>query len=122
MTEFRILVVEDDPDGQEVVSRIFRYHNLPVDSVFTAEDALTQLTAAEYSLAVIDLALPEMDGWGLLEHMQNNPETAAIPCIAITAFHSADVAIKAIEAGFMAYFPKPLEPTSFVREIQRILG
>jgi ActR/RegA family two-component response regulator len=43
-------------------------------------------------------------------------------CVAVTAYHSAEVAVKAIEHGFKAYFAKPLEATSFVREIQRVVS
>jgi CheY-like chemotaxis protein len=122
MDNLRVLVVEDDPDGQDVVSRIFRFHKIPVNAVFSAEEALTELSTTPFNLVVIDLALPEMDGWGLLEHILNDPQTAQLPCVAITAYHSAEVAVKAIAAGFMAYFPKPLEATSFMREIQRIMN
>jgi hypothetical protein len=41
--------------------------------------------------------------------------------VAVTAYHSANVAMKAIQAGFVAYFPKPLEAASFVRELSRVL-
>jgi CheY-like chemotaxis protein len=62
-----------------------------------------------------------MDGWGLLSTIRNNPKTASIPAVAVTAFHSSNVAQEAIKAGFDAYFPKPIEATSFVRELERIL-
>jgi CheY-like chemotaxis protein len=117
----RLLVVEDDPDGQEVVARMLRHYHIAADVVYTAEDALDMLATYQYSGAVFDLALPGMDGWSLLESVQSNADTAALPCVAITAYHSADVAVKAIEAGFVAYFPKPLETQSFVRELQRVL-
>jgi AmiR/NasT family two-component response regulator len=41
--------------------------------------------------------------------------------VAVTAYHSAEVAYQAVEDGFVAYFPKPLEATSFVRELQNAL-
>jgi CheY-like chemotaxis protein len=49
------------------------------------------------------------------------PPTANIPVVAVTAFHSANVAQQAIRSGFNAYFPKPIETTSFVRELERIV-
>jgi DNA-binding NtrC family response regulator len=60
-----------------------------------------------------------MDGWALLAVVQQG--SPYLPCIAVTAFHSADVAVKAIEAGFVAYFPKPLDPASFVQELTNVL-
>lgn len=120
MSDWHVLVVEDDPDGQEVVSRILRHHKITADVVPTAEDALGRLKGERYNLAIIDLALPAMDGWTLLKNIKESPQMKAMPCVAVTAFHSADVAVQAITAGFAAYFPKPLEATSFVRELQRI--
>lgn len=121
MSDYYILVVEDDPDGQEVVARMLRHHNLRYDSAFTGEDALTFIEKNKYDAVIIDLALPGMDGWTLLQKLHADPNTSKLPCIAITAFHSAEVAVQAIEAGFQAYFPKPLEATSFVRELEGVL-
>ena len=120
MSDWHVLVVEDDPDGQEVVTRILRHHRITTDVAATAEDALKKLATTHYDLAVIDLALPTMNGWALLQAIKRVQVCRGCPCVAVTAFHSAEVAVEAIQAGFAAYFPKPLEATSFVRELQRI--
>jgi CheY-like chemotaxis protein len=122
MAHSHILVVEDDQDGQEVVARMLNYHKIPFHIVFTAEDAIEALNQAQYRGAIFDLSLPGMDGWTLLEKVKSQPTTANMPVVAMTAYHSAEVAVKAIEAGFAAYFAKPLESTSFVRELQRVLN
>ena len=116
-----ILVVEDDPDGRELVGRMLRYHRIPVEIVNDAEAALEQLDINQYSAAIIDLNLPGMDGWTLLKNIQQNPRTSHLRCVAVTAYHSVETAVQAIENGFTAYFPKPLETTSFVRELERVL-
>ncbi len=121
MNSWYVLVVEDDPDGQEVVSRMLRHHNIPSALADSGEQAVSMLDEHQYTAAVIDLALPGMDGWRVLQAVRANPNTANLPCIAVTAFHSADVAVKAIQAGFNAYFPKPLDATSFVRELQHVV-
>jgi CheY-like chemotaxis protein len=122
MNQWNILVVEDDADGQEVVGRVLRHFKIASQIVGTAEDALEVLPHNNYTGVVIDLHLPGMDGWTLLGTIRNDPRLAHVPCVAITAYHSADVAVKAIEAGFAAYFPKPLDATTFVRELQRVLN
>lgn len=117
---WHVLVIEDDPDGQEVVSVVLRHHHIKTDVVGTGEDALELLEHNLYTGIIIDLNLPGIDGWTLLAAIQNTPEIAHIPCVAITAYHSDDLAIEAIASGFKAYFPKPLEATSFVRELERV--
>jgi CheY-like chemotaxis protein len=119
--DYPILVVEDDPDGREVVGRILRFHHLTVDTANDAEEAIEMLESNRYSAVIIDLALPGMDGWGLLKTIQQNSSTKYLQCVAVTAYHSVETAVKAVESGFAAYFPKPLEATSFVRELERVL-
>src|SRR5215471_21580449 len=122
MNERRVLVVEDDPDGQEVVMRLLRHHHFTVDAAPTAEDALFMLAQEQYALAVVDLALPRLSGWELLQSIRAQPDMAELPCVAVTAYHSAEVAIKAIAAGFKAYFPKPVDAMSFASQLERIVG
>jgi CheY-like chemotaxis protein len=122
MTDWRLLVVEDDPDGQELLSRMLNYHHIPFDVVYDGESAIELLEEQVYSGALVDLALPGVDGWTLLNVIHNNPATADLPCVAMTAYHSADLAVKAVEAGFRAYFPKPLDSSTFVRDLERALA
>jgi CheY-like chemotaxis protein len=117
----KVLLIEDDPDGREVVGRILNHHRISTMTVGNAEHALVALQTQQFAAAVIDFHLPGLDGWSWFNAMKANPASASLPCIAITAFHSAEVAAKAVEAGFTAYFPKPLESSAFVRELVRVL-
>jgi CheY-like chemotaxis protein len=121
LQEWYVLVVEDDPDGQEVVQRLLRHHGIRFDAAMDAETALELLDQHPYTAAVVDLALPAMDGWSLIKRIKSNPTTTDLPCVAITAFHSSDVSHKVLENGFIAYFPKPLDPLSFVQDMKRIV-
>lgn len=121
MDNWNVLVVEDDPDGQEVVGRILRHHHIEHDTAGSAEEAWEMLQTSDYTLAIVDLHLPGQDGWSLFHQIQSDANTSHVPCVAVTAYHSAETAYKAVEDGFIAYFPKPLEATSFVRELQNIL-
>lgn len=115
----RMLVVEDDPDGQEVVSVLLEHMGIPVDVAGTAMEAEALLFVAErvYSAIIIDLALPDKDGWELLGLIQAYPKTSTIPCIAVTAFHTSKLKEQAIQAGFTAYFPKPIDANAFAQRL-----
>ena len=122
MSNWNILVIEDDKDGQEVISRMLKYHRIQYTIVGSGEEAIQALSRGIHITAcIVDLALPGIDGWGVLQAIQQDQRLGNPPCIAVTAFHSAEVAVSAIEAGFAAYFSKPLEATSFVRELTRVL-
>src|SRR5258706_5183289 len=110
--DWNVRVVEDDPDGQDVVQRILRHHRIGFEAAYDAETALDMLDKGHYTLAVIDLALPGIDGWELLKAIRSDPQTAAMPCVAITAYHSSEVILEAGRNGFAAYFAKPLDATS----------
>lgn len=118
----RVLIVEDDPDGQELVSRMLHHHHIEVDMVENGEAALSLLDAHAYAGVVIDLRLPGMSGWLLLRNIQEKYATPKLPCIAITAYHSPEVAMEAKRAGFAAYFPKPLEAGEFIHKIQSLFS
>jgi len=119
----RILVVEDDPDGQAVIAHILSYMNVPVDVVGDAEQADHALFMQQipYTSVIIDLALPGKDGFALMRDIKANNATAHLPCIAVTAYHTTKLREESIKAGFDAYFPKPLEATSFVRQLEGVL-
>jgi len=122
VSDWRVLVVEDEADSSEVILEIFQHYGVSAWAAPTAETALAMIDDVQPNLFVVDLALPGMDGWGFLQAVRGKPATSNIPVVAVTAFHSSNVARQAIEAGFQAYFPKPIDTMSFIRELTRILS
>jgi CheY-like chemotaxis protein len=120
--DWTVLVVEDEADSMVMVRELLEYHGINSVGATTAEEALHIVQQTTPTLIIIDLALPGMDGWSLLNALRQKPALMDVPCIATTAYHSAEVAFEAVEAGFDAYFAKPLDATSFVRELVGIVG
>lgn len=118
-----ILIVEDDPDGQALVSHVVGHLNIPHEVVGDAEKAQNRLfnSGQIFQAVIIDLALPGKDGWELLADIRNNPETANLTCVAVTAFHTSKTREEALHSGFDAYFAKPLDATRFARELETLL-
>lgn len=118
-----ILVVEDDPDGQEMVATMLEHMNFLVATADNAEEASDLLfeSGETFEAVVVDLALPGKDGWELLSEILSNPQTEQIPCVAVTAYHNSKLREEALRAGFVAYFPKPLDGTLLGRELERII-
>lgn len=119
--QWNVLVIEDEADSMELVQGLLSYSGIHCAGADSGEDAMRILEQQTFTLIIVDLALPGMDGWGVLKAVRSNPRLAHIPCIAITAFHTPELADQAIRAGFNAYFPKPIDATSFVRELQVIV-
>jgi CheY-like chemotaxis protein len=120
---WHILVIEDDADGQEVMATLLGHLNISIDIAGDAAEAEQYLfnSGTAYNAAIIDLALPDKDGWQILSEVLADPATADLPCIAVTAYHTSKLREDAILAGFRAYFPKPIDGTSFLRELETVL-
>jgi response regulator RpfG family c-di-GMP phosphodiesterase len=84
MIERRVLVVDDEPDARQIINQLLRFHAIACDTAADAEAALALLTSGHYDAAIIDLALPIMHGWQLVQQIRDNPQTAAPPCVTIT--------------------------------------
>lgn len=121
--QWRVLVVEDDPDGQALMIGLLENLNVVTDVANNSAEAEQFLfqSGNTYHAAIIDLALPDKDGWQLLSEIIGTPQTEHLPCIAVTAFHNSKLREDAILAGFHAYFPKPFDGTTFLRELEAIL-
>ena len=120
-SKWRVLIVEDEFDSIQMVSKILQHHGAQVQIAHDGRECLRILQEIEPTLVVMDLALPEMDGWETLALIRQNPSTAHIPVVAITAYHSVSVAEDAVKAGFNAYFPKPLDTTMLVHRLAQIV-
>lgn len=119
----RLLIVEDDPDGQTVTATLLEHLNYPIDVAANAQEAEYHLFGTDntYAAIIIDLALPDKNGWELLAEIKANPRTTEIPCIAVTAYHTFTMREETISAGFKAYFPKPIDATAFARQLEALL-
>ncbi len=122
-SKWHVLVVEDDTDGQEVVATLLRHLNISLDIAADAAEAEQFLfqSGKTYNAAIIDLALPDKDGWQILSEVLADSRTANLPCIAVTAYHTSKLREDAILAGFTAYFPKPIDGAGFLRQLESIL-
>jgi two-component system, cell cycle response regulator DivK len=73
-------------------------------------------------LILMDISIPEVDGWEATRILRRDPITSAIPIIALTAHALADDRARATEVGFNAYLAKPIEPRAVVAEVRKWLG
>lgn len=121
-SNWKILVVEDEFDSIRMVSKILRHHGAEVAIAKDGHECLAILEDVAPHLIMMDLALPELDGWQTLEQVRANPKTAHIPVVAMTAYHSVSVEEDAVIAGFDAYFSKPLETGTIVGLLAEIIN
>lgn len=117
-----LLIVEDEPDGQQVLTRLLRLANVSADAAGTAEEGLDLLNRSSYDAVIIDLALPGMDGFGLLKKIRQSVDTQSLPCVAVTAYHSSEVKKQVLDAGFNGYFAKPINARNFTQDLLQLIS
>lgn len=117
-----VLVVDDNEDNRYTLTR--RLKRQGYDEVATAEDgrkALELLDARPFDLVLLDIMMPEMDGYEVLEAMKANPKLRDIPVIMISALDEIDSIVRCIELGAEDYLPKPFNPTLLRARVEACL-
>lgn len=117
----RILVIEDDPNTMELMTYLlsaFGHTVLRADNVL---DGVALAAAERPDLIACDVQLPRLDGYGVARRLSDNPELAAIPLVAVTAFSMVGDRETILGAGFDDYISKPIVPETFVEQLDRFL-
>jgi signal transduction histidine kinase/CheY-like chemotaxis protein len=92
----RVLVVDDDPDIRDLYARMLRGCNgdLDVATAANGEEAYSRLCTTPFDLVLLDLVMPDMDGWTVLERIRNNVQTANLPVYLVSAQDPADEPVR----------------------------
>lgn len=120
-----VLLIDDDADSSNILETLFKTLHLASDRAETATQALQllQSPSASYRLILSDLALPgNQDGLELIRTIRNDPRFQTTPCIAITAFDFPHIRTQALQAGFTAYYIKPIDLPALLRDLKNYLG
>lgn len=114
----RILVVEDDADNRRIVAKTLSVDGYEIIEATDGIQALAHAQADHPDLILMDLALPNLDGWEATRRLKSDPRTRAIPVIALTAVAMRGDEEQARAAGCDDYISKPARPVA-IREIVR---
>lgn len=117
-----ILVAEDDGDIRDLIVYRLERSGYDVVAASDGQEALDLAAERPPDLAVLDVMMPKVDGYGVTERLRQAPETARTPVILLTArVQEADVA-RGFEAGADDYLKKPFSPGELRARVQAILG
>ena len=117
----KILVVEDDPDISELIRHYLEKAGHMVQRLATGAGVLPRLRAEPADLVILDLMLPEVDGLIVCQAMRNDPATAAIPVIMLTARGDEADRITGLELGADDYVTKPFSPKELTARVAALL-
>jgi signal transduction histidine kinase len=116
--DVRVLLVEDDPDGRDMVEHVLSENGGHVRAVDCAAEALKALAESTFDVVVSDIGMPEVDGYELLNLIRARGNL--VPAIALTAFARAEDRDKALVAGYAAHLSKPVEPPALIAAVAEV--
>lgn len=122
MSKGRILVVEDNMDNYELVRFVLERAGYDVFLAMNGRDGVAAARLQKPDLILMDLTMPEMDGWVAAEKLKADEITKSIPLYALSAHTLPSDRKRALEAGCDGYVSKPIHMAGFLDVVERALG
>ncbi len=116
-----LLVIEDNEQNRYLMKFLLEKNGFRVEEAASAMEGIEKALSPKYLAILLDIQLPDMDGYAVASKLRTVEELREIPIIAVTSYAMAGDKEKALDAGCTGYIEKPINPDSFVEEIKRYL-
>ena len=116
----KLLVVDDAPENIQLLDAVFSPRGYAVLSASSGKDALTKATTEDPDLVLLDVLMPEMDGYEVCRRLREEPSTRLLPVIMITASGNQEK-VRALEAGADDFIQKPFDQSELLARVQSLL-
>jgi len=117
----KILLIEDNAQNRYLTTFLLEQHGYEVSHAPTGPRGLEMAATVRPDLILLDIQLPGMDGHAVTRALKDNPALKQIPVIAVTSYAMVGDREKCLDAGAEGYIEKPIDPDTFVAEIERFL-
>lgn len=117
-----ILIIDDDAMNLNLHATIFEAASYTVYTAKSGAEGLVMIRQTRPDVILLDLAMPDMDGFEVTQQLKQDPQTAPIPVIACSAFASRESQQKAIDIGCVGYITKPINPERLVAQVAKIIS
>lgn len=118
----RILVVDDDPGIRELLATVLALAEHQVVGAGCGSEALDRLGVEQFDLVLLDIWLPDLSGYDLLELLRTKPECTETPVIIISGSSDQEGALRGARAGVLDHVPKPFDPDTLLAVVSRALA
>jgi len=117
-----VLLAEDEPDIARLVTYILRREGFSIRTATTGKEAVTAARQGQVDLILLDIMLPELNGYGVCEALREDPLTRHIPIVVMSARAQTKEVERGLEAGAVSYITKPFEPAQLGGQIRAALA
>ena len=118
----RVLVVEDHPDSRILAAKVLRRAGFDTLETDRAEGLAALLAEFQPDLVLMDIELPGQSGYEAVQQLKADPQTSAIPVIALTAYAMQEDRQRCLRAGYSDYLSKPLDIALLVEKVKGLVG
>jgi two-component system, cell cycle response regulator DivK len=114
----KILIIEDNEQNMYMLAYLLENNNYEVLQSFNGIDGIAMAKKTKPDAILLDIQLPEMDGYAIARELRKNEKLAEIPIIAVTSYAMTGDKEKAFEAGATGYIEKPIDPDTFISQLE----
>jgi two-component system cell cycle response regulator DivK len=118
----KALIVEDNDDNRYLLRLLLEHAGFEVAAASSGQSGLESARAALPDIILVDIQMPEMDGYETAANLKNDPGLSSVPIVGVSSFAMPGDRDKAMRAGFVAYIEKPVDPDTFGQTIARLAG
>jgi len=116
-----ILVIEDNEQNLYLVTFILEKHGYETIQARDGREGIELASQVNPALILLDIQLPVMDGYTVARELKSNPALADVPIVAVTSYAMVGDSEKILAAGCTGYIEKPINPETFMEEVERYL-
>ena len=117
----KILYIEDNEQNLYLVKFLMEKHGYEVSAAMDGQEGIDSAAELRPDLILLDIQLPHMDGYSVARKLRANPDLSGIPIVAVTSYAMAGDRDKALCAGCNGYIEKPINPDTFMRQVEQHL-
>ncbi len=117
-----VLVIEDNPDNMTLICDILELNGCMTIQAETGQQGCELAEAKQPDLIVLDIQLPDIDGYAVLDKIRHNSKTQKIPVVAMTSYAMAGDRERLLNAGCDGYIEKPIDPGLVMEQLKQVIG
>lgn len=118
----KVLIVEDEESLLKLETILLSVKGFEVIGVSTGKKAIAKIGVEEFDLVLLDIMLPDIDGFEVCQQLRKDPRTASVPIIMLSGRNNQSDRERGLQCGANSYFVKPFKSAMIIDEINRLLA
>jgi len=117
----KVLIIEDTPQNMYMLTYLLESNDYDVMQAYNGLDGIAMAKNIKPDIILLDIQLPEMDGYSVARELRKNEDLCDTPIIAVTSYAMTGDKEKVLESGATGYIEKPIDPDTFISQMQSFI-